>query len=347
VARINLEAFVSAPVLSIQTPISRRSTLLGMGGALALPLVGFSSRQALAAPLPELALFGPPAGPSITLAHAAASGALSGLAEKVGFTVWRNPDEMRAGLTSGTMQTVVMPVQAAASLYNRGFKLKLLNVMTRGLLYVISTDTSVTDLPGLKGKRLAVPFRNDTPDLVLARLLAHYKLTAGTDITIETVGSPVEAIQMLLADRVDAVLAPEPAISATIIRAKGAGKTVARVIDIQKLWGEISGDAVLPQAGLAVTDAFSQAHPEAVDALQAALEKAALSVNENPEKAAADATEALEMPPPVLAASVATSNLVAERASSLRKEIEAMLTTLSDADPALIGGKLPDSDFYL
>ncbi len=210
--------------------IHRRSVLRAIGAGLALPVLRRLTGRAHAAALPELALYGPPAGPSVTLAHAAASGALSHLADKVSFKVWRNPDEMRAGITSGTMQAVVLPVQAAANLYNRGLGVRLLNVMTTGLLYVISTDTGVSDFPGLKGKRLAVPFRNDTPDLILARLLTHYGLVAGTDIQVETTGSPVEAVQLLMAGRVDAVLAPEPAVSAAVITAKAAGKTVARVI---------------------------------------------------------------------------------------------------------------------
>jgi len=330
------------------TSIDRRAVLAGMGSAAALPLLGATAGGASAAALAELTLYGPPAGPSITLAHAAASGALAGVADKVDFKVWRNPDEMRAGLTSGTMQAVVLPVQVAATLYNRGFPLKLLNVMTNGLLYVISADTAVSGFAGLKGKTLAVPFRNDMPDLVVARLLKHEKLTAGTDLTVETVGSPVEAIQMLLAGRVDAVLAPEPAISAAIIRAKGAGKTIARVIDIQKAWGEVSGGKpVLPQAGLALTNAFIESSAGVADTLQEGLEKAAAAVNAAPDTAAADAAEGLEMPAPVIAASVATSNLVATRASAARGEIESMLMTLSDTDPALIGGKLPDDDFYL
>lgn len=330
------------------TSPGRRSVLYAMGGALALPFVASGAGRTLAAPLGELELYGPPAGPSVILAHAVASGALSHIAGKASFRAWRNPDEMRAGLTSGTMQAVVLPVQVAASLYNRGFGLKLLNVMTKGLLYVISTDTGVTGLTDLKGKRLAVPFRNDMPDLVLSRLLAHYRLAAGTDITIETVGSPVEAIQMLMAGRVDAVLAPEPAISAAIMLAGATGKTVARVIDIQKVWAEVSGgQPVLPQAGLALTDAFTQANPDVAEALQDALEKAAAEVNAEPEKAVADAASALEMPAPVIAASIATSRLVAQRASTIRTEIEAMLAMLSDADPGLIGGRLPDDGFYL
>lgn len=333
-------------ILSIAA--DRRSVLATMAGALALPLAAGGASRAFAAPLAELALYGPPAGPSITLAHAAASGALSSIADKVSFTVWRNPDEMRAGITSGTMQAVVLPVQAAANLYNRGLGVRLLNVMTNGLLYVISTDEGISGVPDLKGKKLAVPFRNDTPDLVLARLLVHYDLAAGTDIEVETVGSPIEAIQLLLAGRVDAVLAPEPAISAAIIRAKAAGQTVARVIDIQKVWGEVSGgEPVLPQAGLALTDAFIDANPDLVDALQAELEQVAAAVNADPAKAAQDAAPALDLPAPVIAASVATSNLVALRAPHARASIEAMLTTLAEADPKLIGGKLPDDGFYL
>lgn len=333
--------------------VNRRTVLSAMGGALAVPflagpfLAGTSGR-AFAAPLAELALYGPPAGPSITLAHAAASGALSQIADKVSFTAWRNPDEMRAGITSGTMQAVVLPVQAAANLYNRGQGVRLLNVMTKGLLYVIATDPAIGSVPDLKGRKLAVPFRNDTPDLVLARLLVHYKLAAGTDIDVQTVGSPIEAIQLLLAGRVDAVLAPEPAISAAIIRAKGAGQTVTRAIDIQQVWAEVSGgEPVLPQAGLALTDAFIEANPDLVDQLQSALEKVADAVNADPARAAEDAAPALDLPAPVIAASVATSNLVALRASAAKPSIEAMLTTLSDADPSLIGGKLPDDDFYL
>lgn len=325
--------------------LDRRRLLTGM---MALPLVTAPAARAIAVPLAELVLYGPPAGPSVVLAHAAASGALSHLADEVRFKVWRNPDEMRAGITSGTMQALVLPVQTAANLYNRGLGVRLLNVMTKGLLYVISTDRDISGFPGLKGKRLAVPFRNDTPDLILNRLLDHYGLVPGTDIEVEVTGSPIEAIQTLLAGRVDAVLAPEPAISAAIMRGLMAGKVVARVIDVQQAWGEASGgEPVLPQAGLALTDAFAAANPGLADGLQEALNKAVLAVNADPQHAAMEAAAALDLPAPVIAASIPTSNLVAMRASAARPQIEAMLAMLSDADPALIGGRLPDDGFYL
>lgn len=331
--------------------MDRRTLLKGMTalsmGVLAAHTIG-GIAYAQDAALEELVLYGPPAGPSIILAEALASGDLSGLARKTDFKIWRSPDEMRAGLTSGTMSAVVLPVQVAANLYNRGMKLKLLNTMTDGLIYIVSDDAGLTSITALKGKRLAVPFRNDMPDLVLKRLLAEYGLDVTADITLENTSSPVEAMQMLLTGKVDAVLAPEPAISAAIMMGKAAGKTISRVIDVQKVWGEVTGKApVLPQAGLVLTGKLLDDAPQLPDLLQSVLEAAGERVNADPTKAAEIAAKSLDFPEPVLAASIATSRLVATRASQARPAIETMLETLAKNDAGIIAGKLPDDGFYL
>lgn len=329
-------------------PLSRRSAMIGFGAGLAVPILSRLAGPARAAPLEELVLYGPPAGPSIVLAQAVVTGALSAIAASSSFKVWRNPDEMRAGLTSGTMKAVVLPVQVAANLYNRGMKLKLLNIMTKGLIYIISAEAGITSFEGLRGKKLAVPFRNDMPDLVVNRLLAHYKIVPGTDIAIENTGTPVEAVQMLLAGRVDAVLAPEPACAGAIMMGKLAGKEIRRAIDVQEAWGEVTGkEPVLPQAGLALTDALTAGGPGFADGLQSVLEAAAESVNADPAGAAMAAAPSLDFPEPVIAASIATSKLVAIRAGRARPAIETMLATLGDSDPGIIGGHLPDDGFYL
>lgn len=324
------------------TPISRRSVLAGaatLGTALALPAV------LRAAPLARLALYGPPAGPSITLAHAVATGAFNDLAQEVTLTIWRTPDELRAGLASGAIGLSVVPVQAAANLYNRGMGLRLVNGMTDGLLSVLAAEGTVDGLAGLAGRKLAVPFVNDTPDFVMRAALAHHGLADKVEQV--PAGSPIEAAQMLLAGRIDAALLSEPAASGVILNGAKAGKTFVRAIDLQEEWGAMTGlGPVLPQAGLAVTKAFSAEHPDLIAPLQAALEKATAAVLADPAAAGASAAPKLELPAPVLAASVPHSRLVARPASSIRKEIEAMLDLMAKGDPAIIGGKLPDDGFY-
>jgi NitT/TauT family transport system substrate-binding protein len=189
--------------------LDRRAFLLSAGVASI-----FRPRGAFAAE--PLTLWGPPAAPSIILAQAVASGALKDITPSAVFKTWRTPDEMRAGLSSGTMQAVIVPSNVAANLYNRGLGVHLLNIMTRGLLYVVAGD-KLAKVEDLAGKKIAVPFRNDMPDFVLRRLLARVGLKPGTDVQFDYAGTPPEAMQMLLAGRVDAALLAEPAVTAAIL----------------------------------------------------------------------------------------------------------------------------------
>lgn len=322
---------------------TRRTVLRsGLAVALSMPFI----RRASAADLATLTLWGPPAGPSITLAQAVGEGLLRPVAERVDFKVWRNPDEMRAGLTSGTMQAVVMPVTAAANLHTRGLGIKLANVMTNGLLYVVSSDPSVRTMAGLKGRRVMVPFANDTPELVFDAVLAHHGLT--NDVTLDRSGTPIEAVQMLLAGRIDTVLVPEPAASAAIFRAKASGKTVFRAIDMQSQWGVLTGlGPVMPQAGLAFSARFVAEHAERIEPLLTGLEKATEQVNADPARAAGHAAAALDLPWPVLEQAIPASNLVATPARHARPAIDALLDAIAKTNPAMIGGRLPDDTLYL
>ena len=293
-------------------------------------------------------MWGPPAGPSITIAHAISSGSLQDVADKVTFKAWRNPDEMRAGLTSGTMQVVVVPTQVAANLFNRGLGVRLVNVMTDGLLYVISRDSGLTSIEALRGKKVAVPFRNDTPEFIFRRLLLANAMTAGSDLTVETTGTPIEAMQLLLAGRIDAAVLPEPAASAAIARGTLTLKSVTRVMDVQALWrGLTKSDLSLPQAGLAVTTAFADRHPDIVGRLQSGLVKATQEVIASPTTAAYGASSALDLPWPILRLSIPWSNLVCRSARDSRPALEAMFTGIAEADASLLGGKLPAAEFYM
>jgi NitT/TauT family transport system substrate-binding protein len=334
---------------------TRRRALGTCGAAVAAPFLqlgaaGWAEDAATTErPLAQLILWGPPAGPSITLAHAVAARMLREVADKAEFKAWRNPDEMRAGLASGTMQAVVVPTQVAANLFNRGLGVRLVNVMTDGLLYIVAGDPALTTIDSLRGRNVAVPFRNDTPEFVFRRILKGKGMAAGSDLAVETTGTPIEAIQLLLAGRLDAALVPEPAATAAIVRGRLAGKAIVRVMDIQKLWAETNGRdrGTLPQAGLAVTTGFYDKHPTLVARLNERLANAAAAVLAAPAVAAGNAAAALELPWPIIEQSIPWSNLVCRRAVEARPAIEAMFATVAEADASLLGGRLPPAEFYL
>ncbi|MGQ9367366.1 hypothetical protein [Azospirillum sp. ST 5-10] len=244
--------------------LSRRTALAGLAAAQRLP---------------ELVLRGPPAGPSITLVHGVRSRSLHALADRVAFRAWRNPDALRAGLTSWTMELFALPTVVAANPHDRGLGVRLVNVLTERLLHLPSPDRSLGTVAALKGRSVAVPFRNDPVELVLHRLLAAAGLTADVSRRPRFTGTPMEAGQLLFASRVDAAPLPEPAMTAAILWAGEAGREVFRTLDVQRAWGEATGlPAVLPQAGLGVSAAFLGARRPAVAAVHRALVEAAAVV---------------------------------------------------------------------
>lgn len=325
--------------------MNRRLLLAAALAGTALPAC---SRQPAAVP-GELVLWGPPAGPTITLAYAVASGLTDGLAEAVRVRTWRTPDELRAGLTSGTMSVAVMPLNTAASLYARGQDVRLLSVMTDGLLHVVTADPTLTEVPQLAGRRVAIPYRRDAPDIVLDRILAFHGLEPGQDVTLRHVGSPVEAVQLMLTGAVDAAFVPEPAASAAVISGRVTGRRVRRAIDVQAQWRAVTGaaDSTLPQAGLAVTGAFYAQNRARLDHLNRTLVGAAEAVNADPAAAAAAAAPVLGMPAPILEAAIPHSNLRTSPARAARAEVERYFAVIAQADPEVLGGGMPDGDFYL
>lgn len=321
--------------------ITRRSLIAATGGLtslLAMPSI-------LRAAAPRLALYGPPAAPTITLAHAVESGMFAELAGDVSLTVWRTPDELRAGLTSGEIDLSVVPAQVAANLYNRGMGTRLVNVMTDGLLFIMVRAGEVDSLAALAGKTLAVPFPNDTPDFVTRAVLEHHGLTDA--VNLASPATPMEAAQLLLAGQIDAAVLSEPVATVVTLRAAEAGQQVVRAIDIQEEWSAMSGlGPVVPQAGLAVTEGFVAEHGDLIAPLQAILVEATADVLADPEAAAAHAAAYLDQPAPMLAASIPHSRLVATPASQSRPALEAMYGLMAASDAAIIGGGLPDDGFY-
>ncbi len=325
------------------TLLKRRELVAGVSALTAAALAAPSLLRAAE----PMTLYGPPAAPSAVLAHAVKGGFLKDIAPDAVFRAWKTPDEMRAAVASGSMGAVVMPSYAAANLHNRGLGLGLLNVLTTGLLYVVSKDETLKTVADLKGRTLALPFRNDMPDYVMARLLAQAGFGPG-DVTLEYTASPPEAVQLLLTGRADAALLSEPAATGVTIKAKSLFMTVHRSIDIQAEWKAVAGTEDIPQAGLALTSGVQQALGGAgIEALQMAIEMALADALSDPQAASEAAADALGFPAEIIAASFPTSRLAAIRASAARKTLEDFYGVLAAANPAIIGGRLPGGGFYL
>lgn len=335
----------------------RRFLATGLAaGAAAIPLIrpdrSFAADGGQGEKMAVLTLGGPPASVSNPLVHMAESNALTALAGETRFVNWRDPDQLRMMALEGKADVLAMPVNVAANLYNRGAKLRLVNVSTWGILWVLSRDPDVHTLKDLAGKEVAMPFRGDMPDIIFHLIAEREGIDTRKDLQLRYVASPVDAMQLLLTRRVDHALLAEPAVSMALRKsgsfpASLVAPDLYRAIDLQKEWSRaFGGDARIPQAGIAVmgslrerpaaVEAIARAYAEALDWCQANAKECGVQVATHIPLLAAEAiSDAIE-----------NGHMQAVAARSARPELETLFRILLERNPGLIGGKLPPDDFY-
>ena len=321
--------------------ITRRSALGGLAATAVLS--GLPSRVFAQ----SLRLFGAPIGVSVPLAHLVDRNGLAPLADNATLTIWRSPDEMRAGVVSGEIELTTSPAPTAANLYNRGTGMRLAGVLTTGMLYLMTTRDGLDDLTGLAGQRVLVPFRGDMPDRVFQVLLRARGMSLG-DVDVQYAATPLEAAQLLLAGQAEFAVLQEPAATASIMRGIAQSLPVVRALDFQELYAATSGDGLdIPMAVLILRDSLRDRFPDLPNRLVAELRGSTEWVRNNPASAARLGEDYLGLRQPILERSIPFMNLSVRTPAQARGALERLYGELAGDSAALIGGGLPDDGFYL
>lgn len=322
--------------------ITRRNAL--MMGAVLLASPGLARAQSTR--LPRLVLQTPGSGPGILMAHARALGLFETIVDEVDLSIWSTGDEMRAGLVSGSVPVTVVPTQAAASLYNRGFGIKLVATLTDGHCGLVARGIAHCTIPDLRGKSVAVPSFNDFTGHMMRLALAHHGV-GQDDVTLIPATTQMEAAQVFLSGRADVALLAEPGATAALTRGRSDGQDLHRGVQMRDELGAMTGlRPSLPQAALAMRADFATDHPWLAQALTQALADAADHLNAHPQDAAENAAPFLDRAAPMLAQAIPFANINVLPAAIARPEIEALYQALISADPGIIGGALPDDGLY-
>lgn len=330
---------------------------LALVWGLLAPVHGFAATAVApaSAPAPKLTrlvLAGPYAAVSFPLIHMLESGALKDVAETVEFLPWKDPDQLRVLAMDGRADFVAMPTNVAANLYSRGVRLQLLNVSTWGVLWMVSRDNSLKTLADFKGKEIAMPFRADMPDIVFQQLAQKQGLDPKRDFKLRYVGTPIEAMQLLITRRVDHALLAEPAISMALRKTQSFPVSVVapqlyRSVDLQHEWGRVMQRAPrIPQAGIA---ALGQAvgNDALVERFQKAYATSLAWCESHAQECAAMVAKRVDLlTPEAVADSIRVDNTQFVSAGDARAELEFFFGQLLSQQPGLVGGKLPDAAFY-
>ena len=265
---------------------------------------------------------------------------------KINFKVVSGKQNIAAVISSGEADVAVMPTNAAATLYNKGNKIKLLSVNVYGVLYMIG-QTPIADMTDLYGKVVYNIGAGGTPDVTLRYIfdkngIAYEESETAVEgkVALAYVSEASAAVGKVKTDANAYGIVGEPVAT----NAKAAANASV-VMDIQKEWKALTGKD-LPQAGVVMRENVYN-DEKLVSALLAAL-------NENPEYIVENVGEVSE----VIAANgsglkanftaelLGRCNLKCVAAKQAKADLESYFNEIKAFDKTLIGGDLPNEGFY-
>jgi NitT/TauT family transport system substrate-binding protein len=244
-------------------------------------------------------------------------------------------------ISSGDLDLLVTGVNVGAKAYNRGIDLQLVNTNIWGIDYLLTSGFQAESWKDLEGRTLSLPLQGGPLDF-LARYFLH---NHGVDLDqIDFAYLPsnngARAFQL---GRLDAIILPEPMVTITLNNYDQAVLS----LDIQEEWGKLhAGEERIPFVGLFVQGGFAKENSELVDLLHQYYQEGVDWVQSHPEAAAELAAQHFGQPAALVQESLGRIHLQVYPQDEARELIELLFTEIMDYYPEMIGGRLPDGDFY-
>ena len=253
-------------------------------------------------------------------------------------------DEIVPGLIKGELDMAAIPANLAAALYQKTKGgIQVMAVNTLGVLYVVEKGDTVHSMADLAGRTILSTGKGTTPEYLLRYLLEKNGLDPDKDVKIQYCSEATEVTAQMAAAQKDAIaVLPQPYVTAAGMK----DPSLRVALDLTAEWDKVS-DSQLVTGVTVVRTQYAQERPDVVEAF---LQEYAQSVRTA--NADLDRTAALcEQQGVVAKAAIAKKalpacNIVCRTGDEMQKDVSAYLSVLCAADPAAVGGKLPDEGFY-
>ena len=252
-------------------------------------------------------------------------------------------DEIVPLLTKGELDMAAIPANLAATLYQKTEgAIQVMAVNTLGVLYVVEKGDTVQSVADLKGRTILSTGKGTTPEYVLRYILAQNGIDPDKDVTIEFYSEATEVTaQMAVAGDAIAVL-PQPYVTSASMQ----DDTLRVALDLTAEWEKVC-DTQLITGVTVVRTAYAEEHPDVVAAF---LEDYAASVdaanNDLDGTAALCEEQGVVAKAAIAKAALPECNIVCITGEDMKADVAGYAQVLYDADPASVGGTMPDDGFY-
>ena len=256
------------------------------------------------------------------------------------------PDEIVAMIGKGELDIASIPSNLASVLYNKtGGKVQVASIIAFGILYVVENNgETVKTVKDLKGKTIYANGKGATPEIVLNYILKENGLEPGKDVQIEFKSEASEVVSALSRDPEGIALLNQPFV--TVARNKNPKLRIA--FSVEEEWDKVSGSTKGSQvSGVIILNRdFAEKNPEKVMNFLKEYEQSVKFVKENIDEGAKLMEKYDIIPEPLAKKAIPETEITYVAGEEMKEKISAYLKILFEADPKIIGGKIPGDDFY-
>ena len=259
------------------------------------------------------------------------------------FTLAGSADEVTPALIKGEIDMACVPANLAAVLYNKtGGAVEVLAVNTLGVLYIVERGESVQSLADLKGKTVVAAGKGSTPEYALRYLLSENGIDPDTDVTLDWKSEHSECVAALASGQATVALLPQPFV--TVAQSTIEGLRMA--LDLTAEWDKLGSGSTLITGVIVARRAVVEENPAAVKAFLADYAASVEWVNANIADAAALIGEYGIVDAAIAEKALPYCNIVCITGAELLEKLPGYLYVLYNAEPAAVGGAMPDNSFY-
>ncbi len=261
------------------------------------------------------------------------------------FTMAGKADELVGNIANGSLDIALVPANVASVLYNKTQgQVKVIDINTLGVLYVVASDDSISTMEDLKGKTVYMTGKGTTPEFAMNYLLAENGLGSG-DVTMEFKSEAAEVASILKEDPSAIGVLPQPFASAACMQ----NPELKTVMDLTEQWDLLNkeGNSRMVTGVTIVRTGFLEEHEAAVERFLKDHAESAEYTSAEPEKAAQLVADIGIVEKAAMAQkAMPLCNIVCITGEEMKQALSGYLEVLSGQDAKSIGGTLPGDDFY-
>lgn len=269
-------------------------------------------------------------------------------ANKYNFTLAGAPDEITAKFAKGEFDIAAVPVNLAATLYNKmKGNVQVMAVNTLGVLYILENGNSIHSISDLKGKTIYATGKGATPEYILNYLLEQNGIDPEKDVTIEYKSEHAELATLMASGKAEICMLPEPNVTSVLRENKDVHRALNLTTEWDKATEKAGKKSTLAQGCIIVNKEFARKNKGAVDKFLTEYKASVDYVTAS----AVDASQLVEefgiMPKALIAElAIPNCNIIFLEGDTMKSTMQANLNVLFQANAKSIGGAMPGDDFY-